>query len=63
VSIVIDTYDAEHVGDVMRTGTHWTAHLLRLIAKSDAEHLEAIRGAFPSHVEAWERWLIRGDQP
>ena len=63
MSISIDPYDAEHVGDVMRTGTHWTAHLLRLIAKSDVEHREALRQCFPDHVEAWERWMIRGDQP
>ena len=62
MSIVIDAYDAEHVGEVIR-GTHWSARLLQLIAKSDPEHREALRRCFPSHVEAWEKWMVgRGPQ-
>ena len=59
--ITLDGHDAASIGDAIR-GTHWTARLLQLIAKSDAEHLEALRRCFPDHVRAWEEW-VRGDRP
>lgn len=34
----------------------WTGDLLRLIAKSDPEHRDALREAFPVHVAVWTRW-------
>jgi hypothetical protein len=34
----------------------WTARFLQLCAKSDPEHLEALRFAAPDHVAAWEAW-------
>ena len=60
--IKISQHDAEHVGECLRSGTHWSARLLQLIAKSDVEHREALRRCFPTYVEAWEKWN-RGDQP
>ncbi len=37
-------------------GTWFTSHLLRLIAKADAQNRESIRLGFPEHVAAWDRW-------
>jgi hypothetical protein len=34
----------------------WTGDLLRLIAKSDPAHREALRSAFPITVAVWTRW-------
>lgn len=34
----------------------WTGAFLRLVAKSDPEHRDRLREAFPVHVAAWEAW-------
>jgi hypothetical protein len=53
--LMINPSDAEDVGWTIQ-GDWWSAHLLRLIAKSDPAHRAALALVFPSHVEAYERW-------
>lgn len=38
------------------SGTWFTSHLLRLIAKADQQNRELLRRGFPYHVAAVERW-------
>ncbi len=38
------------------SGTWFTSHLLRLIAKADKVNRELIRLGFPDHVAAYDRW-------
>jgi hypothetical protein len=54
--ITLSEFDKANVGHVLVHGTWWSADLLRLIAKSDPQRLEAIRTAFPDHVAAYEAW-------
>ena len=54
--IQINENDRTHVGQVLRSGTWWSADLLRLIAKSDPRRRAALRRAFPSFVQAYEKW-------
>jgi hypothetical protein len=46
--------------------TSWTGDFLRLVAKSDPQHREALRRAAPRAVAAWEAWYaqhpVTGDQ-
>lgn len=51
-------FDRTHVGEVMATGTWFTADLLRLIHRADTENLEQLRRAFPDEVAAWEAWMV-----
>ncbi len=39
-------------------GTHFTAMLIRLIAKADSGNLARIQEAFPEEVAAYERWYV-----
>ena len=57
----ISEVDANRVGLTMQSGDWWSADLLRLIAKSDMQHRERLRLAFPSHVAAYEKWYADGD--
>lgn len=55
-------YDRAHIGDLVAGDGDWaTAHLLRLIAKADAEHRARIALGFPEEVAAYEAWH-RGDE-
>lgn len=44
-------------------GDWWSAELLRLIAKSDRAHREALRLAAPLHVAAYEAFARDGSAP
>jgi len=55
--IEISEWDRTHVESALHSGDWWGADLLRLIAKSDPMHREALRQAFPSYVEAYETWF------
>ena len=57
--LTISDFDRDNVGTVLKTGDHWSAHLLRLIAKSDLEHMAAIALVFPSHVQAYQDWYTQ----
>lgn len=45
-----------------RNATHWNAHLVRLILKSDFEHLARLREAFPTAVRMVEEWNATGTE-
>jgi hypothetical protein len=50
-------FDRAHVGQILRGRGDWfSAHVLRLCAKTDRVNLERIRLAFPEHVEAYTAW-------
>ena len=54
---MLSPFDRAHVGDLVAGHGSWfTAHLLRLCAKADAENLERLRLAFPDVVEAFLDW-------
>lgn len=58
---MISEYDKAHIEDILAGEGDWfTAHLLRLIAKADAQNRERIREGFPKEVEAYERWASGG---
>ncbi len=43
-------------------GTHFTAMLMRLIAKADSGNRARIQEAFPDEIAAYERWYVgKGD--
>jgi hypothetical protein len=42
--------------------TSWTGDFLRLLAKSDPQHREALRRAAPRAVAAWEIWYPAGEE-
>ncbi len=44
------------------SGTWFTSHLLRLIAKADIPNRESIRLGFPDHVAAYERFVTGVDE-
>ena len=44
------------------SGTWFTSHLLRLIAKADKVNRELIRLGFPDHVAAYDRWMAGVDE-
>lgn len=55
-------YDRTHVGEVMATGSWFTARLFHLIQSADRTNRERIRVAFPDEVAAFEAWE-RGEIP
>lgn len=50
---LLSDFDRENIGEVLRTGTWFTAHLLRLVQKADVGN----RRCFPHEVAAFEAWL------
>ncbi len=71
VGLIVDTTITDRLEDYMdernwvmememamnNSGTWFTSHLLRLIAKADKSNQESIRLGFPDHVAAYERWM------
>lgn len=54
---MISDYDRMHIGDLLAGHGDWfTAQLLRLCAKADADNLERIRQGFPEEVAAYLAW-------
>ncbi len=39
------------------TGTWFSSHLIRLIFKADGVNRELLRGPFPDHVAAYDRYM------
>lgn len=57
----ISDFDREHVGEIVAGHGDWfSAHLLRLMAKADADNLALLGLVFPDHLEAFIAWR---DQP
>jgi hypothetical protein len=54
---MISDYDREHIEEIMGGHGDWfTAQLLRLCAKADANNLERIRRGFPDVVLLFQMW-------
>lgn len=58
--IIPDLHDKLNVGDLLNDHreTHFSAHLVRLIAKADAQQREVLRAAYPEHVAMFEAWQV-----
>lgn len=57
---MVSAYDYENLDEIMNGHGDWfTAQLLRLCAKADAQNLERIRLGFPDVVAAYEDWYHR----
>lgn len=55
---MISDYDRANFTEIIGGHGDWfTAHLLRLIAKSDREHRARLRLGFPDEVAAFEKWM------
>lgn len=56
-----DDYPLSGLGDLAiffgGSDDSWTGLFLRLVAKSDHEHRERLREAFPLLVVGWEVWM------
>lgn len=53
----MNEHDKAHIDDIMAGYGDWfTAELLRLIAKADAENRNKLRLGFPEEVAAYEWW-------
>ena len=54
---MLSPFDRAHIGDIVAGHGSWfTAHLIRLCAKADANNLERLRSAFPDVVDAYLDW-------
>lgn len=54
---MITPFDIAHMGDIVAGHGDWfTAELLRLCAKADAQNLTKLRLAFPDEVDAYVKW-------
>jgi hypothetical protein len=57
----LSDFDRKNMSRILAGYGDWfSAKLMRLIVKADAENRERLRLAFPDHVEAYERYL-RGE--
>ncbi len=55
----LSDFDRQHLGDLLvdhERYTHYTAHLLRLIAKADYVNRQLLHRVYPAEVEAFEDW-------
>jgi len=54
----LSDYDYAHFRDILIGHGDWfSADLLRLIKKADAENKECLRLAFPDHVQAYDDYV------
>ena len=54
-------YDETHIAEILHgEGTCFSAHLLRLIAKSDKNNMAKLALGFPKEVEALEKYRKGG---
>lgn len=60
MGVGITDYDRANMDRIMAGYGDWfTAKLLRLMAKADAENLDRLRQVYPEEVQAWVDWYYR----
>lgn len=58
----MSTFDSNHITEILAGHGDWfTAKLLRLIAKADAENLAKLEQVYPQEVGAYKAWLLSKD--
>jgi hypothetical protein len=57
---MLSKYDIDNVESILRGDGDWfSAQLIRMCAKADAQNLERLRLGFPRHVALWEAWYYK----